>query len=515
MRSKGERATCINAWQSDGIVGVFRSFSFQKGVVVAYLRLQPVDRLSLEASTRCGSSLKLAAAFLENPGLISLGGGLPSSEYFPFPEIRVKVPRIASPGIEDVFHAEMHDMREGKSTFDLATALNYGLGHGAPQLLRFLVEHTEIVHNPPYQDWSCTMTVGSTSAWDMALRMLTKPGDWIISEEYTYPAAIEAAIPMGVKCAAVAMDTDGMVPTSLDDVLTHWDEKTRGGPKPFLLYTVPTGQNPTGSTQSIERRRAIYAICQKHDLYIFEDEPYYFLQMQPYTGGPPSTPDAPPPTSHNEFLTSLVPSFLSLDTDGRVMRADSLSKVLAPGSRIGWITASEQMCHRFRIHSDVTTQGPSGFSQIILFKLLDETWGHGGYLDWLMHMRVEYTRRRNMMLEACERYLPRDLVSWVPPRAGMFHWLRIDHTQHPDKEIKTTEEIEEEIFQSFIRHGTLLMKGSWFRADRSVKTRDSLFFRATYAAAESHQIDEAIRRFGDAVREAFGRPPYTHELTTH
>jgi aromatic amino acid aminotransferase I len=467
------------------------------------------DRLSYETVGRGGSSLKNAAAYLKTPGLISLGGGLPSSEYFPFHEIDVKVPRPAYLGQEQDGHEEteilsmrMHDMALGKSAFDLATALNYGQGHGAPQLLRWLVEHTEIVHNPPYQDWSCTMTVGSTAAWDMTLRMFCKRGDFILTEQYSFPAAIETAIPMGVRCAAVEMDANGMLPSSLDHVLTNWDACARGGPKPFLIYTVPTGQNPTGSTQTIERRREIYRVCQKHDLYIFEDEPYYFLQMQPYTG--PDAASVPPPTSYSEFLASIVPSFLSIDTDGRVMRADSFSKVVSPGSRTGWITASEQICDRFRTHADVCTQGPSGFSQIILFKLLDETWGHAGYLDWLMHIRLEYTKRRDVMMAACETYLPKDVVSWVPPAAGMFHWLQVDYTKHPRWQdgSKTLDEIEEDIFQACVRHGTLLMKGGWFCADKIAK-RNTMFFRATYAAAQFDKIDEAIRRFGNAVREEF------------
>lgn len=457
--------------------------------------------------SRGGSSLKNAATYLKTPGLISLGGGLPSSEYFPFDEIDVKVPVLGYCAEQqnghvdrEIIRAGMHDMAEGKSQFDIATAAQYGQGHGAAQLLRWLVEHTEIIHNPPYQDWSCTMTVGSTCAWDFALRMMTRPGDWVLSEQYTFPAAVETAAPLGVKFADVQMDSHGMLAASLDDVLTNWDAQARGGPKPFLIYTVPTGQNPTGATQDLQRRREVYAIAQKHDCYIFEDEPYYFLQMQPYKGADASP--FPPPASHEEFLKSLVPSFLSLDIDGRVMRADSFSKVIAPGSRVGWITASEQMCARYRNHADVCTQGPSGFSQLILFKLLDETWGHSGYLDWLIHMRMEYTRRRNVMLEACERYLPKDIVSWVPPMAGMFHWLQIDWRKHPDVDRKSLDEIEEDIFQTIVKHGTLLMKGSWFCADRYAP-RDTMSFRATYAAAKFDQIDEAIRRFGDAIRDAF------------
>ena len=65
-------------------------------------------------------------------------------------------------------------------------------------------------------------------------------------------------------------------------------------------------------------------------------------------------------------------------------------------------------------------QNPSGPSQLVLFKLLDETWGHGGYLDWLMHLRLEYTKRRDNICYACERYLPAEVASWNPPAAGMF-----------------------------------------------------------------------------------------------
>ncbi|KAK5120345.1 hypothetical protein LTR85_006284 [Meristemomyces frigidus] len=464
-------------------------------------------RLTEETKARTGSSLKEAAKFLKKPGLISLGGGLPSSEYFPLDEITFKVPAIGHFSAKEAHdHGEAltagkNDMAEDKSLFDISTALQYGQGHGAAQLLRWIVEHTEIVHNPSYQDWSCTMTIGSTSAFDMTLRMFTKPGDWILSEEYTFPAMVESAAPMGVKVAAVGMDVHGMLAESLDNVLSNWDAEARGGPKPFLVYTVPTGQNPTGATQTLERRKAIYAVAQKHDLYIVEDEPYYFLQMQPYTG--PNAPDVLPPASHEEFLKSLVPSYLSLDTDGRVMRMDSFSKVIAPGGRVGWITASEQICERYSKHADLATQGPSGLSQLMLFKLLDEHWGHAGYLDWLIHIRIEYTARRNVILEACEKYLPSELISWAPPMAGMFHWLRVEYEKHPHYGTKSVEEIEDDIFHKMMEHGTLLMKGSWFRAEQNMAL-ETLFLRATYAAVPSGQIQEAVRRLGDAVRDSFG-----------
>ncbi|CAI6038343.1 unnamed protein product [Clonostachys chloroleuca] len=462
--------------------------------------------LSKESAGRAGNSLKYAASFLSRPGMISLGGGLPSDEYFPWDELHFKVPQVGQFSDKELrkngvlIKAGKHDLAEQKSIFDISTSFNYGQGHGSAQLLRWITEHTELVHDPPYTDWSCTMTVGSTCSMDFVLRMLTQPGDYIASEEYTFSTAVEAATPMGVKVAGVKMDDQGLLPESLDALLSNWDPAERDAKKPTILYTVPTGQNPTGATQGEKRRRDVYTVAQKHDLYIIEDEPYYFLQMQPYNSQ--GTTASPPPATNAEFLKSLIPSYLSIDVDGRVLRMDSFSKVLAPGTRTGWITASQQIVERYTRHSEVGTQGPSGVSQLMLFKLVDEYWGHDGYLDWLVHIRLGYTQRRQVILEACEKWLPREIVSWQPPVAGMFHWLKIDWRKHPLASSKTILEIEDEIFMASIDQGALVIKGSQFYANKE-ENHDTLYFRSTYASAPPDKINEAIRRFGTAVRSVF------------
>lgn len=280
------------------------------------------------------------------------------------------------------------------------------------------------------------MTVGNTSSLDMALTMFTSRGDYILSEEYMFCSAVETARPMGVKVVGIKMDSEGLIPEVMDKILTEWDlpSSRRGGAKkPCVLYTVPTGQNPTGATQSVERRRKVYEVCRKHDVYILEDEPYYFLQMQPYRSSSSSSSSSSSTTtqteelrSHTTFLQSLIPSLLSMDVDGRVMRLDSFSKVIAPGTRTGWITASAQIVERYVRHNETSVQNPSGLSQMVLYKLLDVEWGHGGFLEWLMYLRKEYTRRRDVILNACERELTGDggglerVVQWNVPRAGMF-----------------------------------------------------------------------------------------------
>lgn len=489
-----------------------------------------IGHLSHESLERKPCTLKQAAKHLKKPGLISLGGGLPSSELFPFAELGMKVP--VSPRFsekETLEHGKTvtigkYDVRDHDGTYDLSIALNYGQSTGSAQMMRFITEHTEIVCNPPYADWRVCQTIGSTGALEQALRMFCDKdrGDSVLTEDFSFSTALETVGPLGIKVFGSALDEQGLIPEAMDELLSNWDAEARGARKPHVLYTVPSGQNPTGATQGAERRKAIYRVAQKHDLFILEDEPYYFLQMQPYTGQ--NQPDVPPPSNVEEFISSLIPSLVSIDIDGRVMRMDSFSKVLVPGSRMGWVVASEQIIERYQRHAEVASQGPSGLSQVILYKLLDETWGHEGYLRWLMNLRQEYTKKRNALLAACEDNLPRDIVSWDPPAAGMFvsgtwglqrqtggrpanyaqMWLTVDYSQHPRAGTRSREEIEEEIFNSCIDSGVLVARGSWFLAEKD-RPLPGLYFRTTFAMASPEAMNEAIKRFGKAVRDSFGK----------
>ncbi|EHK16414.1 uncharacterized protein TRIVIDRAFT_40829 [Trichoderma virens Gv29-8] len=468
------------------------------------------NHLTAESRSREPCSLKQAAKHLKQPGLISLGGGLPSSELFPLDELDMKV--AMPPDFSEkatTTHGQRvtigkYDARDRDGTYDLSIALNYGQATGSAQMLRFLTEHTEIVCKPPYADWRICQTIGSTGALEQALRMFLDKdrGDSVLTEDFSFSTALETIAPLGVKAYGIPIDEQGLIPEAMDELLTNWDETARGSRKPHLLYTVPSGQNPTGATQGLERRQAIYRVAQKHDIFILEDEPYYFLQMQPYTGR--GQPDAPAPSNVEEFVSSLIPTYVSMDVDGRVMRMDSLSKVLVPGSRLGWIVASEQIVERYQRHAEVASQGPSGFSQVIVHKLLDETWGHEGYLRWLMNLRLEYTKKRDALLAACEDNLPRDLVSWTPPAAGMFLWFTIDHTKHPKADSSSLLEIEQEIFDSCIKSGVLVARGSWFLTEKD-SALPGLYFRATFAAASAENMNAAIARFGQAVKDSFGR----------
>lgn len=435
---------------------------------------------------------------VQNPNLISLGGGLPDPKYFPFNAIEAKVP--ATGHWEDGGEEQTLQLAKFSKSVDikvdLARVLQYGQGSGNAQLLDWMKEHTRIIHHPPYEDWSCMMTAGNTNAIDTCIRMLLNRGDTLLIEEYTFPSVLECARPQGIVPVSVKLDGEGIVATALDEQLSTWDESLHRRPR--VLYTIPTGQNPTGGTLSAERRLALYKVCQKHDIMILEDEPYYFLQMQPYKA---DAVEEPLPKTSTEFLSTLVPSLLSIDTDGRVVRLDSLSKVIAPGVRCGWLTGSQQLMERALRSNEVSIQSPSGFSQIMLHSLLT-TWGHAGYLNWLVHIRAEYTRRRDALLKAMDAELPKEYCHWDPPMAGMFVWFRIDHTKHKKFSELGIDALEKRIFLTAIDKEVLVAMGSWFISDKDAE-RPGLFFRATFAASSIPQMQEAMKRFGAALRVEF------------
>lgn len=307
----------------------------------------------------------------------------------------------------------------------------------------------------------------------MAFRMFTKRGDYILAEEFTFSSAVETCQPLGCRFLGVPMDSEGILPDTLDTILSSWDATARAAPKPHLMYLVPTGQNPTGATQSLTRRKAVYKIAQKHDLIIIEDEPYYFLQMQPYTG--PGAPPVPPPANHEAFIKTLVPSLLSLD--------DLRGGNDPPASGAGREHLREGVeAHHTPVDIE-TQQFPSGLSQVILHRLLDEQWGHAGYLDWLIDLRMQYTKRRDVLMAACEEHLPKEVASWTPPAAGMFHWINLKVEKHPRFGALGVKEIEDEVFKKAVEEKVLVVPGSFFLADRELEM-GKLFVRTTFAAAD-------------------------------
>lgn len=207
-------------------------------------------------------------------------------------------------------------------------------------------------------------------------------------------------------------------------------------------------------------------------------------------------------TAAEQYIKSLPASYLSMDTSGRVLRMDSASKILAPGLRCGWVAGSAQIIEKFVQYSGVGVLSPSGPSQVMVYKLVDETWGHEGFFGWLRSLSAHYRRRRDCLVEARRRYLPSDICQCKVPTEGMFVWMNIGISDlsgpHEVGSGSSYPDIEDRIYKRAHENGVLVSKGSWFISD--VEEKDGIHFRLTFATAPSMDLPGAVQMFAAAVQ---------------
>lgn len=456
----------------------------------------PDHHFSIECVAFNGSEMKLSASVSSDRKIISLGTGRPTADYYPWERLTIEAMEPTG-----IMHSTQKNLgaplaqtvSKNDDEYNLALAMNYGNAAGSPHLLRFITEHVEIVHDPPYANWGTCITAGSTSAMEIVYRIFCNRGDNILMEEYTYPGTLEGAKALDLKIQGVQIDAEGASAEHLSHILSTWDISR--GPKPRVFYTIPSGQNPTGATQPLERRQQIYDIAEEHDLIIVEDDPYYFLGL-----GSRAEESATLPS---------VPTYLSIDKSGRVVRLDSASKILAPGLRAGWMTASSPVVKKFLAYQEISTASCAGPSQLILWKLLDESWGHNGFFVWLNSLSLEYRTRRDALLDACEKHLPKDVCSWVEPTYGMFLWITLDWKKIRRLQDQTGQtnsqiligDIEDRILSTAMKNGVQVTKGSLFTCNGA--SSNALHFRMTFAAAAKEDLEEGVMIFANAVRSEF------------
>ncbi|KAJ2455646.1 hypothetical protein GGF42_003398 [Coemansia sp. RSA 2424] len=389
---------------------------------------KPKDLSELFVPSMRGQLKSAFKSVMGNPTLamINMAGGVPHPSTFPIMQLRATVKSPSSPSAppnrESTF--ELVKSCRNQSTESLDELLQYGDGCGVDSYCAFLRSYTQRVHRPQYADWGVIASCGNTDAIGKAVSLFCEPGDSILVDRWTFPGALSSLAAAKVMPAPVPMDGEGMIPEALDTICQAWS----GSAPPRAIYLVPTGQNPTGTTMSLARRKAIYAVAQRRNLAIIEDDPYYFLQLPPVVASA-ADHGAQPHSRHGaesvDQAQDLVPSLLSLDIDGRVIRLDSFSKILAPNLRCGWITAPSYILDKIQILNESTILQPSGLSQGLISKLLNDTWGFDGWEAHLRDLRAVYTLRRNLFIQAVDMHLA-GLVEYTVPTAGMFLWMKIN-----------------------------------------------------------------------------------------
>ncbi|KAJ2692435.1 hypothetical protein GGH99_001735 [Coemansia sp. RSA 1285] len=432
--------------------------------------------------------------------MINMAGGVPHPNTFPILQLQAKVvsptsrqDKALSPSTANLV---LDKSQKNRSTESLDELLQYGAGSGVDSYCDFLKKYTQIVHNPRYADWGVIASCGNTDAIGKAVSLFCEAGDSLLVEKWTFPGALSSLVAAKVQPLAVEMDGEGMDPESLDNICSRW-----AGPKPLrAMYLVPTGQNPTGATMSLERRQKIYAVACKHNLAIIEDDPYYFLQFAPFSTGR-SLENAvgaagllDVDSGEQQQVGPLVPSLLSLDTEGRVIRLDSFSKILAPNLRCGWITAPSYILDKLQILNESTILQPSGLAQGLISKLLNDTWGLEGWNQHLRNLRATYTFRRNVFVRMVDLHVA-GLVDYVLPSAGMFLWMKVN--LGPDAAAAMPR-----LLETMKKCGVMMAPGAPFCSSGSSGSNSSssdCYLRAAFALVDVAMFEPALKRLAQAI----------------
>jgi len=378
------------------------------------------------------SAIREILKVASSPGMISLAGGLPAAESFPL-EI-----------MEELLGSVL-----GKYG---SKALQYDASEGWQPLREALVPHLAARGVETTSDGVLIMS-GSQSLLDGIGKILISPGDYVAVEAPTYLGALQAFNPYEPRYVEIETDDDGLIPGSLDRVLSRQPVK--------FVYLVPTFQNPTGRTLPLARRKQVADILERHDTLLVEDDPYSDLR---YSG-------------------QRVPPIKSFAPDN-VAYSTTLSKTFAPGLRIGVCVAPE-----FIQRWLVTGRQGVDLHTNTLAQALAAEYLAGGYLERQLPKIIElYAPRQQAMLDALERHMPEDFT-WSRPEGGMFVWI-----EGP----KGFDAVE--LQNRVVERGVAFVPGRYFYVNEEAGVAT---LRMNFTAARPETIAHAISVIGDAIAEQF------------
>lgn len=363
------------------------------------------------------------------PEFISFGGGYPAPELFPIEGLNKACQKV----LEEVG----------------PPSLQYSLTTGVPPLRRYLAERVS-KQGFKVDEANIQVTAGSQQGLDLVGRLFLEPGSVVITEIPTYLGAIQAFNFYGAKYVSVPMDENGILIDQLEDKVKE--------SKPRIIYIVPNFQNPSGITLSEERRHQLVEIAKRYEVPIIEDNPYGELR---YAGKD-------------------VPSIQSIGGD-YVIQLQTFSKIVSPGLRIGWISASKEITALFERVKQSTDLHTNTFCQYLITEFAKD-----GALDrHIEELKVAYSERRQVMLDAMEAHFPEE-VNWTKPEGGLFLWVELPRGMN-----------SAQLLDKAVEKKVAYVPGSPFYA----QTKGENTMRLNFSNASPEKIVEGIRRLGQVIKE--------------
>ena len=396
--------------------------------------LSYADRLNNVETSAIRELFKL----LGKPGIISFAGGFPDSALFDVDGIR----QAALAALEQ----------------DPGAALQYGATEGYSPLreqLAAFMAHKGVADLRPEQ---LIVTTGSQQALDLLGKVLINPGDKVIVEGPTFLATINCFRLYGADLVSAPIDGQGVEPDAL--------ERLFAAHRPKFVYLIPTFGNPSGAMLSLARRKAVLEMAVKYQTLVVEDDPYGDL----YFG------EAPPPSLL--ALSSQVPG--SRDV---LVHCGSLSKVLSPGLRVGWMVGPAELLARATMCKQFSDAHTSTFAQATAAQYLQS----GRMPATLDRVRKVYAQRAQTMAEALRSELGA-AIEFVQPQGGLFVWARLTGAGGKSSDAAA-------FAKRAIERGVAFVPGMPFYCANG----DPATFRLSFATAAEDKIRDGVARLAQAL----------------
>ncbi|MGD9568433.1 MAG: PLP-dependent aminotransferase family protein [Sedimentibacter sp.] len=371
---------------------------------------------------------------MNDPEIISFGGGAPAREALPVDIIR----EITN----DIMSTEKRGIE----------ALQYGPVVGIKDLRDVVVNNLLAPKGVTAASDNIVITSGGMEAINMLCQLYINPGDIILVESPSFVHSIEVFEMFQAKCVPVIMDKDGMDTDDLEAKIKKYSPK--------MVYVIPTFQNPTGITLSLERRKKIAELGSKYDVIILEDDPYRDIR---YSG------------------SDLLP-IKAFDTTGHTIMANSFSKIFSAGSRLGYIVANDEVSNKLFDVKTATNSHTSMLPQILCAEFFKR-----GYYPAHHKMICDlYRERRDVMMECIDKYFPEG-TKRTTPDGGLFMWVELPGG------INTTELLLEATTKVKVAY----VAGEGFYVERGGKGNNSM--RISFGGVSPEKIRVGAERLGNLI----------------
>lgn len=377
------------------------------------------------------SPIRALLALTQQPQVTSFAGGLPAPELFPVKDFQAAVDAV---------------MQEAGPT-----ALQYGTTDGWAKLREQIADRIHTKNGIDCTADDILLTAGSQQGLDFCGRIFVNPGDIILMESPSYLGAINAFNTSRPGYIEIPTDENGMIMSELENVLANNDNIK-------LIYVIPDFQNPSGRTWPLERRKQFMEIINKYEVPVIEDNPYGELR---YKG---------------EFL----PSLKSMDTKGLVIYLGTMSKILAPGIRIGWICTSHEILEKLNLLAQAAVLQTSTFAAMAVSKYF-EMFDVDAHVE---ECRQLYAHRAATMVQAMKDYFPPE-AKFTDPDGGLFTWVELPEYIN-----------SKELAEDTLKQNVAFVPGDGFFPNGG----NEHCFRLNYSCASDEQIVNGIKIIADCIK---------------